>query len=317
MHESQIIAAAIQFDVQPGNVKENWTRAFTEIRKAANLGANLIVLPELWSTGYAFGRLRHLAASSQDILEEMSRAAARLGAVFVCPGLIAEDGILYNGAHVIDTDGSVRGTYRKIHLLPSIQEDLHFQAGREPLVCQTTLVKIGVLLGHDLRFPGLCRALALAQAKVLAVCAQWPESARDHWEILLRARAIENQLFVVGANRGGGAEGERFCGSSMIVAPRGEITARAGSPQETIASILDLNALYAFRREVPSLIQRRPEAGAASIPLLDENVETRQEDLDAAEEKAPQGTPPKEASSMRSQATPQESSPENPSENPS
>jgi len=286
MDETRIIAAAIQFDVQNGNVKENCSRAFGQIRQVAHCGANLIVLPELWSTGYAVGKLHLLAASSTDVLAETARIAEQSSAVIICPILSMEDGRLYNSAYVIDADGKVRGAYRKIHLFPPIQEDLYFHPGQAPLVCRTTLVKIGVLLGHDLRFPGMCRALAVGQAKVVAVCAQWRVSESDHWKILLKARAIENQLFVVACNRSGSTEEHVYCGDSMIVEPRGGIMTRADSPHETISAPIDLNNLYAFRREVPSLIQRRPEAGAEAAPPNDE-MPSSQPSQEASEEAKP------------------------------
>ena len=274
MDETRIIAAAIQFDVQNGAVEENCSRVFGEIRQAARHGANLIVLPELWSTGYAAGKLHLLAASSPDVLAETARIAEQHSVVIICPILALEEGHLYNAAYVIDADGKVSGTYRKIHLFPPTQEDLYFHPGREPLVCRTALVKIGVLMGHDLRFPVLCRSLAVQQAKVIVVCAQWPESGSDHWRVLLKARAIENQLFIVACNRSGRTDVQDYCGDSMIVEPRGGIMARADSPHEVISAPIDLNDLYAFRREIPSLIQRRPESGIAPPPRDDDTPDS-------------------------------------------
>jgi omega-amidase len=256
----KIRAAIIQFDVRLGDVKRNYSVVARRITSLAKQGAHLIVLPEMWSTGFANDRLNDLSESTPKVLEDLSALSRELGVTVI--GSLPEKARnrIYNTAYVTDSDGSIAGAYRKVHLFTLTGEERYFQAGREAVVSETSLGPIGLMICYDLRFPELCRSLALRGARIVAVMAQWPAERVAHWKVLLLARAIENQLFVLGANRCGKDEGLAYAGHSRIVSPYGEVIARAGRPAGIITGTIDLALVEKARKQIPCLKERVPEA---------------------------------------------------------
>lgn len=250
-------AAAVQFDIRLGDIDANLSYVLPEIKRLSKEGARLIVLPEMWSTGYAWRKLGKLSERTPEILRELKKAAGK-GTVII--GSIPEkDGEeIYNTAYVIDS-GKVTGRYRKIHLFSPMKEDYFLKAGNEPLLCNTSVGKIGVLICYDVRFPELARKLTLEGAEILVVPAEWPHPRLDHWRTLLKARAIENQLFVLAANRCGKQGMVRFCGNSMIINPWGEVIAEADEEERIITAEIDLSLVAKYREDMPALRDRREE----------------------------------------------------------
>ena len=171
---------------------------------------------------------------------------------------------------LIDRDGTVAATYRKLHLFdvavddgPADTESARVTPGDRAVVADVDGFGLGLSICYDLRFPELYRALALAGASVLAVPAVFTErTGRDHWEVLLRARAIENGAWVIAA-AGCGAGGPGAIpgwGHSMVVDPWGRIVAQAAMDEGIVRAELDLDAVDAARRQIPALANRRPEA---------------------------------------------------------
>lgn len=253
-------AAAIQFDVRRGNLESNLAIAKRRIRMLAKKGVKLLVLPEMWSVGFANQRLAALSETTPGVLADLSDMARQLKVVIV-GSLPEKQGIhVYNTAYAIDTDGSIAGTYRKVHLFSPTAEDAHFQPGRKTVVAQTSLAPIGLMICYDLRFPELCRSLTLRGALLVAIPAQWPAQRVAVWDVLLRARALENQLFILGANRCGTDGETAFGGHSRIISPDGEVLARAGKGPATALAFVDLAAIERVRAHIPCLKQRVPEA---------------------------------------------------------
>lgn len=250
-------AAAIQFDIKLGDVDANLSYVLSEIKRLSNQGIRLIVLPEMWSTGYAWRKLGKLSELTPEIIKELKKASKK-GTVIIgsLPEKVGDD--VYNTAYVIDS-GKVIGNYRKIHLFSPMKEDFFLKAGNEPLMCSTSLGRIGVLICYDVRFPELPRRLTVEGAEILVVPAEWPHPRLDHWRTILKARAIENQLFVIAANRCGKQGMVRFCGNSTIVNPWGEVISVAGEKEETITAEMDLNLVYRYREEMPALKDRRED----------------------------------------------------------
>ena len=171
---------------------------------------------------------------------------------------------------LIDRDGGIAATYRKLHLFdvavddgPADTESARVMPGDRAVVADVDGTGLGLSICYDLRFPELYRALALAGAAVLAVPAVFTErTGRDHWEVLLRARAIENGAWVIAA-AGCGAGGPGAIpawGHSMVVDPWGRVVAEAGMDEGIVRADLDLDAVDAARRQIPVLANRRPEA---------------------------------------------------------
>jgi len=257
-----IRAAIIQFDIRGGEVERNLGIAKRRIATLAKQDVRLVLLPEMWSTGFANERLKELSETTPRVLEDLSGVARKLRLMII--GSLPEkrkDGV-YNTAYVVDRDGSIAGIYRKVHLFSPTAENRYFKPGRKAVVCQTSLGPIGLMICYDLRFPELCRSLALGGAKMVAVVAEWPAERVAHWEVLLKARAIENQLFVLGANRCGRDGGLVYAGHSRIISPYGDILARTGKGPATLSAAIDLGLVERNRKQIPCLQERMPEAYA-------------------------------------------------------
>lgn len=252
----------------------NLAQADRLTREAAREGAELVVLPEKWSLLGSGAALQDGAERLDGPALTWARSTARELRIELVAGSVAErlEGRrLANTSVHFGPDGSIRAVYRKIHMFDVVvdgvvyQESLHEQAGRE-IVCSRTRtgVELGMSVCYDVRFPELYRILALRGARVLLVPAAFTlATTRDHWETLLRARAIENQAFVVAANQIGHHPPDlRSGGRSMVVDPWGVVLAQAPDEICQIQAVLDLGRLERIRADLPALANRRPEAYA-------------------------------------------------------
>jgi predicted amidohydrolase len=269
--------AAVQLN-STADFDRNLERADRFTRAAAADGAQLVVLPEKWS---ALGRGAALQAAAQPLdgpAIAWARAVARELGIDLVAGSIAErspdEERLHNTSVHVGPDGEIRATYRKVHMFDVVvdgtvyRESEHEEAGEELAVSRTGCgVELGLSICYDVRFPELYRILAIRGARIFSVPAAFTvPTTRDHWEVLLRARAIEDQAFVVAANQIGECEpGLRSGGRSMIVDPWGIVLALAADREGHIVADLDLDAQARIRRELPALANRRP--GAYSWPI--------------------------------------------------
>jgi len=256
----RIRVAVAQLEIVEGDCAGNWRRARAALERAASGGADLVVLPEMWHTGYAYRRLPLLAKDTPACLGKVAAIARRRG--FFVAGSCAEAGEgerLHNTACIVGPDGAVRATYRKIHLFGPMKEDRYFAPGREVAVAHLEIGVVGLGLCYDLRFPELSRKLALRGAELLVFPSQWPAERLAHFHTLLAARAIENQLFVLGANRAGRSAAFEFGGGSMLVGPRGEIVAQLGAEPGFLEAEIDLDEVAATRARVSYLDDRARE----------------------------------------------------------
>lgn len=259
-HPTSITAGIAQFDVRLGDVAANQASAGTAVRELADAGADLAVLPEMWSCGFDNANLPKQARTTPSVLEQVTKWAEHHHMV-IAGSLPETDGRnIFNTLYVIDKDGTRTGAYRKIHLFSPTGEDRFFAAGSRAVVCDTSVGKLGLMICYDLRFPELCRTLALQGATTVVVSAQWPNVRIQHWEVLLQARAIENQLFVVASNRCGKDPSIEYGGSSAVVSPLGNVVSCSEDRQETVVSTLDFKELDDFRTRIPCLKGRIPEA---------------------------------------------------------
>ncbi len=264
--------AAVQL-TSTADFDANLERADRLTRAAAADGAQLVVLPEKWS---ALGRGAALRAGAQAIdgpAIGWARAVARELGIELVAGSISEriagEDRLRNTSVHIGPDGEVQAAYRKVHMFDVVvdgtvyHESEHEAPGEELVVSPTAGgVELGLSICYDVRFPELYRILAIRGARVFTVPSAFTvPTTRDHWEILLRARAIEDQAFVVAANQIGVHEpGLRSGGRSMIVDPWGIVLAHAPDRECHIVADADLEAQARIRRELPALANRRPGA---------------------------------------------------------
>ncbi len=250
--------AAVQFNISLGEIEPNLLHVRRELERLAGEGVRLVLLPEMWATGFAYKGLNELAQRTDGLVGELSELSQQYGMVIVGSLPEPHDNKVYNTAYVLDR-GELKGKYRKIHLFSLMQEDRSFDAGDSWLLVETSVARLGVFICYDLRFPELARRLAVEGAEVLVVPGEWPKPRQEHWRTLLRARAIENQLFVVAANCCGMVGKLDFFGMSMIIDPKGELLAEAGYAPESIVASIDFDAMAAWREQIPCFNDRKPE----------------------------------------------------------
>ena len=271
MSGREITVAAIQMSSTP-NKDENLHTAERLIRSAVSSGAGLVALPELWS---CHGLEKVYRENAEPVpgptTEFLGSLASELG-IYVLGGSILETDPnstkLHNTSTFFGPDGVMSAVYRKIHLFDVRAPDRAYlesetiEPGTEIVTAKAGAVSIGLSVCYDLRFPELYRLLALRGAEVLAVPSAFTlQTGKDHWELLLRARAVENQAFVIApAQWGKKADGRWTYGRSMIIDPWGTVLAQCPDRDGLALAILDLDYLDRFREEFPALKNRRPES---------------------------------------------------------
>ncbi|HET6997026.1 MAG TPA: carbon-nitrogen hydrolase family protein [Solirubrobacterales bacterium] len=263
-------AAAVQLN-STNDKARNLARAEQLVRAAAADGAELVALPEKWNLLAGGEELQAGAEALDGPSLTAARGWARTLGIHLLAGSVAERGEgekASNASVLIGPDGEDLAVYRKIHMFDvdaggvSYRESAHEEPGDEPVTAPLGELIAGLTVCYDLRFPELFRILALRGARLFTVPSAFTlATGRDHWEVLLRARAIENQAFVLAPNQVGTAPPhfESF-GRSAIVDPWGTVLATAPDEECFIAADLDLAAQERVRESLPSLANRRPQA---------------------------------------------------------
>jgi predicted amidohydrolase len=266
--EQIIRAAAVQMN-SGENPEGNLRSADELVREAAARGASLVVLPEKWNR---YGRAEVVADAAEDLdgpAGSWASAISRELGIDLIAGSIVErlGGQAANTSVHYGPDGVARARYRKLHMFDVEVDGVVYaessfeQAGDQVVVSELADgAVLGMSICYDVRFPELYRALSQRGALVLAVPSAFTlATTRDHWEVLLRARAVENQSFVVAANQvGSHPPGDRCGGRSMIVDPWGVVLATAPDRECVVLADLDLASLAEVRRRLPALSHRRP-----------------------------------------------------------
>lgn len=253
-------ASLIQINVDPAEpVAERRDRAAALVREQA--GSDLVVLPELWHVGaFSFESFASGAEPLDGPTARAMSAAARDAAVHLHAGSIVErdaGGALYNTSLVFSPAGELVRTYRKIHRFGFDKgEAVTMAAGTEPVTVALPGAVAGLATCYDLRFPELFRALVDRGARMFVVPAGWPERRRAHWSLLARARAVENQAYVLACGTAGTHAGVEQAGHSVVVDPWGEVVAEAGGGEEVLAVDLDLARVDRIREDFPALKDR-------------------------------------------------------------
>lgn len=265
--------ATVQMTTDDRDTARVVDRVLGMIDEAGAQGADLIVLPEVW-TGLGYADAFPFEAIAEPIpgptTDKLSARARRHGAMIV--GSMYEraaDGRHFNTAPFIDRDGSILGCYRKTHLFdaqnrtdipPGMMESKKVSAGDELPVYDTHAGKIGVFVCSDLRFPEIARVEALKGAQILVCCSAFLSPRLDHWEFFLRARACENQVFVVASGQYAQepASGVGFVGRSCVVDPWGVIVAMAPDRECVTVTTIDLAQIGEVKYRYPLMLQRRP-----------------------------------------------------------
>ena len=257
-----------QMDVATADPQRNLDKAAVLAARAREQGADMVLFPEMWTTGFQWKANESLVQAHDAVAEHVARLARRLG-VWLGGSMLAptRQGPPANAFVLFDSHGRRAATYRKVHLFSRMDEDKHVTAGERAVMADTPWGPMGMAVCYDLRFPELMRAYALAGARVVLVPAAWPSARREHWDLLLRARAIENQCFVVGVNQVGIEPVEDsdkqyvYGGGSAVYGPWGEplVVADEAGGEQVLTAGLDLDHVDKVRASFPALSDIRPE----------------------------------------------------------
>ncbi len=257
--------ALAQMEVVLGQPQENFERARRFVAEAKAGGAELVLLPELWTTGYDLKRAReHASQLNEGAFAEVANVAREFE-VYICGSqLEASGGRCFNTQVLFAPDGRLLASYSKIHLFGLMQEPEYLSPGDELRLASLPWGEAGMAICYDLRFPEMFRAYALAGAQIILLSAEWPHPRLEHWRTLLRARAIENQIFVAATNCVGQGNGNVFFGHSMVIDPWGEIVVEGDESESLLMADVDLSRVEETRRRFPFFADRRN--GLYSLP---------------------------------------------------
>lgn len=253
---------ALQLSGFAGDVSKNLELIRVHARRGAEAGCQLLLFPEISDLAYDLAAVRrHTASSWRLVRDELGRIAHDCGLCLVCGVCAVEDRVRYNSLAAWGPDGRLLTRYDKTHLLQAADADETLVFSPGSLIRTFTLdgFRVGLALCYDLRFPELFRTMALQGCDVLLLASAWPQSRINVFETLCQARAMENQFFLIGANRVG-AHAVFFCGGRSVIAAPWGLLAQAADPQDSlITAELDQQALLAARKALPSLDHRRPD----------------------------------------------------------
>lgn len=252
---NDLTVACLQMSVAWRKEEKNIENVMQAIDRLPIAQPHFICLPELFTTGFDYDYLQmRESRQTWKVLDKIAEKAKAKGSYILAGTLPEVEGDhIYNTLFVLDPSGERIASYRKIHLFPLIGEDKFFHAGENTLVFQTPWAKIGFAVCYDLRFSELFRKMALDGAEIIFVPAQFPAERVEHWDILLKARAIENQVFIAGVNRIGYDPFNRFSGHTSIIDPMGKMRAGGGEEEGWVTGCIDLKMLDRVRAELPTL----------------------------------------------------------------
>jgi predicted amidohydrolase len=252
-----MIVAGLQLDIAWENPAENFRRAEPLVREAAREGARLLVLPEMFATGFSM-RAEAMAAHAPATRDFLADTAVRLG-VWMIGGYAAPgEARPVNVCSVFAPDGSEALNYRKIHPFSAAGEPEHFDAGEHLHTVEIEGLRVTPLVCYDLRFPELFRAAASA-TDLFVVIANWPSRRAHAWRTLLAARAIDDQAWTLGVNRVGEAEGYPHEGDTTLLDPWGEVVATLADRPGVVVGEVNAAVVAEARRKFRFLDDRRPE----------------------------------------------------------
>jgi predicted amidohydrolase len=243
-----------------GDVEANFARAEEWIAEAAGRGSDLVLLPELWASGYDLPNWRRYASPPGEGGFARVAALAKRHRIAVGGSLLeARGGRAFNTFALYGPQGELWGVYRKIHLFRLLEEQKYLGAGDQLVLAETPWGPAGLSICYDLRFPEMFRAYAVSGARLILLVAEWPERRVAHWSKLLEARAIENQCFVAGVNKVGVSQGVKLGGCSAVVDPWGIPLTEGDDREALLTAELDLREADKARRYIPVLRDRRPD----------------------------------------------------------
>jgi predicted amidohydrolase len=229
--------------------------------QAAARGADLLLLPELWATGYDLTSASEYAATLDSGHFALMASLAQERQLYVAGTALEANpgGKPFNTAVLFAPDGTRVGAYRKVHLWAPLGEVEHLAQGDVMPAFDLPWGRVAMAICYDLRFPELWRHLADAGAQLVLIPAEWPVRRVEHWRLLLRARAVENQFFVAGCNRAGADADGEFGGRSAVVDPWARVPVEGESEAGLFTATIEMDEVERARRLFPFLADRRPD----------------------------------------------------------
>lgn len=248
-------------DIAFGKPEKNFKAAESMIHKALKSNPDVLVLPELWTTGYDLTRLDEIADQDAAFALAFLKETAQKNKVHLIGGSVAKktaEGI-YNTLLIVDNNGDLIHEYSKLHLFKLMNEHLYLKGGSARGEFSLDNRKFAGMICYDIRFPEWVRSHTAEGAEALFVVAQWPLARLAHWRALLIARAIENQCYVIACNRSGSDPANVFAGHSMIIDPWGDVLAEGSETEEILHGEIDLDQVKEVRSLIPIFDDRKPD----------------------------------------------------------
>ena len=254
--------SVLQMNLTQGEFNTNLDKLRQMMAQAAESRPDVILLPELWDISYYPSPVADYADPGGERASRVLAEFADKYQVNIVGGSVAvlENNQVYNRCMVFDRNGHLTASYDKTHLFSPAGEDQDFAPGNKLVTFYLDGVRCGVLICYDIRFPEAALKLSREDASVIFIPAAWPADRIMHWDTLLRARAIENQIFIAAANSVGELpDGFHFGGHSKVIDPWGESLAQAGSEEEVITANMKLAIRSQIQEAIPISTDRRPE----------------------------------------------------------
>ncbi|MFO7890954.1 MAG: carbon-nitrogen family hydrolase [bacterium] len=248
-----------QMDSKKGDIQSNLIKAEQGAKEAALRGSEIIILPEFWTTGYDLPKIQEYSKDELDsIIDHIASIAKQYNIAIIGTTLQKFNNKIYNTAFLFDKNGSTVAQYNKLHLFRLMDEHKFIEPGNDISVFQTDWGKCGLTICFDLRFPELFRKIAEQGTKIVFIPAYWPAPRLEHWRTLLRARAIENQMFIIGCNRCTLDHKLKF-GYSAVIDPEGKTVAEAGTNEILLHAEININKINRIKEKFNLLESRRTD----------------------------------------------------------
>jgi predicted amidohydrolase len=246
--------ALVQMEIKEKNCIGNTEHGLQLLEEAAK-ESDLVVLPEIWTTGYSLGHLEEEAVTLDGPLVQKICNIARKHNCSLLPGSlpVQKSGLIYNLLPAVSREGKIVSEYSKVHLFGMFEEEKFFAPGSDFSVFDLDGICCGSTICYDLRFPEFYRYLALQGAQLIVCPAEWPARRGEGFDLLSRARAFENHLFMAAVNCVGTFKGDPFYGHSRIIDPLGHIIAEGGDREEIIRAEIDLEQIKTVRKNLNAL----------------------------------------------------------------
>ncbi len=253
-----MLVSLVQMDIALGRPELNRQRVSELTAELGN--RDVILLPELWSTGYQLDQADRLAEDLTGPSVQLMQSLATAHGSYVGGSILGRrDGQVYNQFILASPKGEVTATYEKVHLFGLMQEDQYLTPGSRLTTAGVAQEMAGLAICYDLRFPEMYRHYMQSGVSLLLLASEWPNPRLEHWRTLLRARAIENQFFVIACNRVGRDASNTFFGHSLVIDPWGEIMVEGDDQERVLSCEIDLALVVAARRRLPALKDRRQD----------------------------------------------------------